>query len=146
VSDMCSDCYMETCSLVFNESCKKIKDCIHRENTSSNRPFEWSGRHHPVLRPPQALCLPLKGSVSSPADLPERLGCYADRVINHDKARGAPQPGYKWRASLWDLKRLASYTAKGCRVELLRSAETLLAEPSSSLSTAKQGRAARIAE
>jgi hypothetical protein len=38
---------------------------------------------------------------------------------------GSPQPGYKRRVALRDLKRLASYAAKGCRAELLRTAETL---------------------
>ena len=69
---------------------------------------------------------PLIWSVSSSAYLPCLLECYADRVTNHDKARGAPQPGYKWRVALRDLKRLASYAAKGCRAQLLRTAEMLL--------------------
>ncbi|MFN9621241.1 MAG: hypothetical protein ACK587_00155 [Cyanobacteriota bacterium] len=37
-----------------------------------------------------------------------------------------PQSCYKWRVSLRDLQQLASYAAKGCRAELLRTAETLL--------------------
>ncbi len=32
---------------------------------TSNKPFEWTGRHQGLASPPQALCLPLKGSVSS---------------------------------------------------------------------------------
>jgi len=30
---------------------------------TSNKPFEWTGRRHLLASPPQAHCLPLKGSV-----------------------------------------------------------------------------------
>ena len=30
---------------------------------TSNKPFEWTGRHNHSATPPQAPCLPLKGSV-----------------------------------------------------------------------------------
>ena len=33
------------------------------EGDTSNKPFEWTGHHQFSATPPQALCLPLKGSV-----------------------------------------------------------------------------------
>ena len=33
------------------------------EGDTSNKPFEWTGRHQFFASPPQASCLPLKGSV-----------------------------------------------------------------------------------
>jgi hypothetical protein len=33
------------------------------QSSSSNKPFEWTGHHQLSASPPQALCLPLKGSV-----------------------------------------------------------------------------------
>jgi len=33
------------------------------EGDTSNKPFEWTGHHQPSAPPPQAPCLPLKGSV-----------------------------------------------------------------------------------
>jgi hypothetical protein len=35
------------------------------EGDTSNKPFEWSGHHQPSAAPPQASCLPLKGSVQA---------------------------------------------------------------------------------
>jgi len=34
------------------------------EGDTSNKPFEWTGHHHPSAPPTQAPCLPLNGSVS----------------------------------------------------------------------------------
>ena len=36
------------------------------EKRLSNKPFEWTGPHQLSASPPQAPCLPLKGSVSQP--------------------------------------------------------------------------------
>jgi hypothetical protein len=35
------------------------------EGDTSNKPFEWTGRHQLTAPPPQSPCLPLKGSVRS---------------------------------------------------------------------------------
>jgi hypothetical protein len=36
--------------------------CLWEDDTS-NKPFEWTGHHKLLATPPQASCLPLKGSV-----------------------------------------------------------------------------------
>lgn len=74
-----------------------------------NQPLEWTGRQQCSAPPPQAHCLPLRGSVSSPANLPCHPRCYADRVTIYDKEKVVvPQSGYKWRVVLGYLKLLAS--------------------------------------
>ena len=50
--------------------------CVLRK--PSNKPFEWTGRHELSASPPQAPCLPLKGSVrlsrvSAPRSMPEPI-------------------------------------------------------------------------
>ena len=41
------------------------------EGDTSNKPFEWTGLHQLSAAPPQASCLPLKGSVRRIGDIAE---------------------------------------------------------------------------
>jgi hypothetical protein len=48
----------------MNDNCSaEVRSRFLREGDTSNKTFEWTGRHQLPAAPPQALCLPLKGSV-----------------------------------------------------------------------------------
>ena len=53
--------------VVYLAYCCIVSQMNHR--ISPNRPFEWTGRQHLSATPPQAHCLPLKGSVGRANDI-----------------------------------------------------------------------------
>jgi hypothetical protein len=67
------------------------------EGDTSNKPFEWTGHHKLLATPPQASCLPLKGSVSQSRGT---RGC-RERGYNVSTSagcgRGSSKTGQNWQ-------------------------------------------------